>query len=366
MRGHDEQQESMFSYISPEKRVPQEHPLRRVRKMTDRALGELGVPFSEMYSRYGRPSIAPEKLLRALVLQALYSVRSERLLMEQLHYNLLFRWFVGMSMDEAVWDVTVFTKNRERLLEGKIAEGFFEAVLGQAEERGLLSDEHFTVDGTMLEAWASRRSFHEKKDPPESGTGSGGRKTLRDTHESGSDPEARLYKRSRAAEAKPSYLGHLVTENRNGLIVKARVTQSGTREEGQAGVAMLREIVARVRGKQPAGEGTEITVGADKAYQEKGFIAGLREMGVIPHVAEYARNLPQWPNCLTASEREHPGFALSQSKRKLVEKNFGWMKGIGGLRRMKLRGRRRVDWIFCLSAAVANLVRLVKLIPAQV
>jgi transposase len=366
MRGHDEQQESMFSYVSPDKRVPQEHPLRRVRKMADRALAELTVPFSEMYSRYGRPSIAPEKLLRALVLQALYSVRSERLLMEQLHYNLLFRWFVGMSMDEEVWDVTVFTKNRERLLGGKIAEGFFEAVLRQAEEQGLLSDEHFTVDGTMLEAWASRRSFHEKKDPPESGTGSGGRKTLRDTHESGSDPEARLYKRSRAAEAKPSYLGHLVTENRNGLIVNAVVTQSGTREEAQAGLAMMREIVAKVRRKWAGGEGKEITVGADKAYQEKGFIAGLRELGVIPHIAEYARNLPQWPNCLTASEREHPGFELSQKKRKLVEKNFGWIKGPGGLRRMKFRGRRRVGWIFCLSAAAANLIRLVKLIPAQV
>jgi transposase len=366
MRGHDEQQESMFSYVSPEKRVPPDHPLRRVRKMTDRALTELTAAFSEMYSRYGRPSIAPEKLLRALVLQALYSVRSERLLMEQLHYNLLFRWFVGMSLDEPVWDATVFTKNRERLLAGSIAEGFFEAVLRQAEEQGLLSDEHFTVDGTMLEAWASRRSFREKKDPPESGTGSGGRKTLRDTHESSTDPEARLYKRSRAAEAKPSYLGHLVTENRNGLIVKAMVTQSGTREETQAALAMLRQMVARLLGKRPAGARAEITVGADKAYQEKGFIAGLRELGVIPHIAEYARDLPQWPNCLTGREREHPGFARSQEKRKLVEKNFGWIKGTGGMRRMKLRGRRRVGWIFCLSAAAANLVRLVKLIPAQV
>jgi transposase len=365
MRGNDEQQESMYSYISPEKRVPENHPLRRMRKMTDRALGELTAQFSELYSRYGRPSIAPEKLLRALVLQALYSVRSERLLMEQLDYNLLFRWFVGMSMDEDVWDATVFTKNRERLLAGSIAEGFFEAVLQQAEEQGLLSDEHFTVDGTMLQAWASRRSFHEKKDPPASGTGSGGRKTLRDTHESSTDAEARLYKRSRAAEAQPSFLGHLVTENRNGLIVKAMVTQSGTREEAQAALAMLRQIVAKTLKKRPPGERVEITVGADKAYQEKGFIAGLREMGVIPHVAEYARSLPQWPNCLTTSEREHPGFARSQEKRKLIEKNFGWIKGTAGMRRMKFRGRRRVGWIFGLSAAAANLVRLVKLLPVQ-
>jgi transposase len=366
MRGHDEHQESMFSYVSTEKRVPEGHPLRRVRKMTDHALQELTIKFSEIYSRYGRPSIAPEKLLRALVLQALYSVRSERLLMEQLQYNLLFRWFVGMSVDEEVWDVTVFTKNRERLLEGSIAEGFFEAVLGQAEEQGLLSDEHFTVDGTMLEAWASRRSFHEKKDPPETGTGSGGRKTLRDTHESGTDPEARLYKRSRAAEAKPSYLGHLVTENRNGLIVKARVTQSGTREEPLAALAMWQQIVEKVLGRRAEGERLEITVGADKAYQEKGFLAGLRELGVIPHIAEYERNLPQWPNCLLPREREHPGFAMSQEKRKLMEKNFGWIKGTGGMRRMKFRGCRRVGWIFCLSAAAANLVGLVKLIPVQV
>ena len=220
MRGHDEQQESMFSYISLEKRVPLDHPLRRVREMTDRALRDLSPKFSEMYSRYGRPSIAPEKLLRALLLQMLFSVRSERRLMEELSYNLLYRWFVGWSMDEEVWDVTVFTKNRERLLEGEIAQEFFEAVLRQAEEQGLLSDEHFTVDGTLIEAWASRQSFQEKKEPPERGTGSGGRQTLRDTHESRTDPEARLYKRSAAGEARPSYLGHLVMENRNGLIVK--------------------------------------------------------------------------------------------------------------------------------------------------
>jgi len=207
MRGHDEQQESMFSYISLEKRVPLDHPLRRVREMTDRALRDLSPKFSEMYSRYGRPSIAPEKLLRALLLQMLFSVRSERRLMEELSYNLLYRWFVGWSMDEEVWDVTVFTKNRERLLEGEIAQEFFEAVLRQAEEQGLLSEEHFTVDGTLIEAWASRQSFQEKKEPPERGTGSGGRQTLRDTHESRTDPEARLYKRSAAGEARPSYLG---------------------------------------------------------------------------------------------------------------------------------------------------------------
>jgi len=364
MRGHDEQQESMFSYISLEKRVPLDHPLRRVREMTDRALRDLSPKFSEMYSRYGRPSIAPEKLLRALLLQMLFSVRSERRLMEELSYNLLYRWFVGWSMDEEVWDVTVFTKNRERLLEGEIAQEFFEAVLRQAEEQGLLSDEHFTVDGTLIEAWASRRSFQEKKEPPERGTGSGGRQTLRDTHESRTDPEARLYKRSAAGEARPSYLGHLVMENRNGLIVKSCVTQSGTREEPLAALAMMEPIVKKVRAKEREGAGKELTLGADKGYQKKELIEGLRAWGVIPHIAEYEKNLPQWPNCLSASEREHPGFATSQAKRKLIEKNFGWLKSVAGFWQTKLRGRRRVDWGFCLGAAASNLVRLVKLMPS--
>ena len=364
MRGHDEQQESMFSYISLEKRVPLDHPLRRVREMTDRALRDLSPKFSEMYSRYGRPSIAPEKLLRALLLQMLFSVRSERRLMEELSYNLLYRWFVGWSMDEEVWDVTVFTKNRERLLEGEIAQEFFEAVLRQAEEQGLLSDEHFTVDGTLIEAWASRRSFQEKKEPPERGTGSGGRQTLRDTHESRTDPEARLYKRSAAGEARPSYLGHLVMENRNGLIVKSCVTQSGTREEPLAALAMMGPIVKKVRAKERERAGKELTLGADKGYQKKELIEGLRAWGVIPHIAEYEKNLPQWPNCLSASEREHPGFATSQAKRKLIEKHFGWMKSVAGFWQTKLRGRRRVDWAFCLGAAASNLVRLVKLMPS--
>ena len=365
MRGHDEHQENMFSYISSEKRVPLDHPLRRVREMTDRALLALSPPFSELYSLQGRPSIAPEKLLRALLLQALYSIRSERLLMEQLNYNLLFRWFVGLNLDEPVWDVTVFTKNRERLLDGNIAQAFFDQVLAQANGHGLLSDEHFTVDGTLLEAWANRRSFHPKAEPPERGSGSGGQKLLRDTHESGTDPEARLYKRSAAGEAKPSYLGHVVMENRHGLVVKSEVTASGTREERKAALEMVTQIVQRVRAKQKPGEAVgAITVGGDKGYQEETFIQGLRELQVIPHIAEYETN-PRWPNWLTAQEREHPGFAISQGKRKLVEKIFGWIKWVAGLRKTKFRGRRRVDWMFTFAAAASNLVRLVKLIPAQ-
>jgi transposase len=364
MRGHEEHQEEMFSYVSLEKRVPAEHPLRRVREMTDRALGDLSPRFEGLYSEMGRPSIPPEQLLRALLLQALFSVRSERQLMEQLDYNLLYRWFVGLRMDEGVWDVTVFTKNRDRLLGGEIAENFFEAVLEQAQERGLLSDEHFTVDGTLIEAWASRKSFQEKKDPPERGTGSGGRKTLRDTHESRTDPEARLYKRSRTGEAKPSFLGHVVMENRSGLIVRSMVTQSGTREEALAALAMLRDIIPRVRARRGSqGQALDITVGADKAYQVAGFIEGLRELAVTPHVAEYEKNLPQWPNCLWPSEREHAGFPVSQLKRKLIEKIFGWIKFVAGLRKTKLRGRRRVGWSFCLAATAANLIRMAKLIP---
>jgi Transposase DDE domain len=265
-------------------------------------------------------------------------------------------------MDEAVWDETVFTKNRDRLLDGKIAELFFDQVLAQAEEHQLLSDEHFTVDGTMIEAWANRRSLQEKKDPPERGSGRGGKKLLRDTHESQSDPEARLYKKSTAGEAKPSYLGHVVMENRNGLVMKPCVTEAGTRQERDAGLQMLAELWREIRAKRKPGEPSgPITVGGDKGYQEKDFIEGLRNLSVIPHVAEYEKKRRRW---LTAGEREDLGFTISQTKGKLVEKIFGWMKVVAGLRKTKFRGRRRVDWIFSLGAAAFNLIRMVKLIPA--
>src|SRR5579859_511512 len=366
MRGHDEQQEEMFSYVSPEKRVPQDHPLRGLRAMVDAALQEMSPQFALLYSHYGRPSIAPEKLLRALLLQMFYSVRSERLLMEQLGYNLLFRWFVGLNMDEEVWDVTVFTKNRDRLLAGEIADEFFEQVVRQARTVGLLSDEHFTVDGTLIEAWANRRSFHRKNDPPSKGTGARGRKLLRDTHESSTDPESRLFKKSTAGQAKPSYLGHLMTENRNGLVVGARVTESGTRAEREAALAMLQQLLAARQNDREHKEREQqaVTLGADKSYQEAKFLSGLRQLGVIPHVSEYGKETVQWPNCLTREEREHPGFASSQKKRKLVEKVFGWLKSVAALRQTKFRGRRRVDWIFRLAAAAYNLVRMRKLIPA--
>src|SRR6266851_8861799 len=355
MRGNEDFQDEAFSYISAEKRVPQDHPLRAIRRMTDEALRGLLKKLDGLYAATGRPSIPPEQLLRGLLLQVLYSVRSERLLMEQMDYNLLFRWFVGLRMDDEVWDVTVFTKNRDRLIEGEIAEGFFQEVVQQARAGALLSDEHFTVDGTLLEAWANRDSFKEKKDPPAKGTGRRGQKLLRDTHESSTDPEARIYKKSAAGMAKPSYLGHVVTENRNGLIVQARVTQSGQKAEKEAGLKMMTKLLR--------GKATRMTLGADKGYQNQDFIAGLRGFKVSPHVAEYQANAP-WPNWLTAEERQHPGYAISLRKRKLVENVFGWIKSIAGLRQTKLRGVQRVDWAFQFAAAACNLVRMRKLLPA--
>jgi len=347
MRGDEEQQNEMYSYRSSEMRVPQEHPLRPLRRMCDEALRQISASFDELYSHTGRPSIAPEMLLRALLLQALYSIPSERLLMEQLDYNLLFRWFVGLSMDAEVWDATVFTKNRERLIAGEVTQKFFVAVRAQAERAGLLSDEHFTVDGTLIEAWASRRSYEPKGEPPARGTGARGRKLLRDTHASKTDPEARLFKRSGAAEARPSYLGHVLMENRHGLVVEAMVSEAGQRAEREAALSMLGQL----RHRRPA------TLGADKAYQEEHFIAALRAHNITPHVAEYAAS-KHWPNWLRQEEREHPGFARSQQKRKLVEQVFGWIKASAGMRRSKLRGRRRVDWMFRIAATAYNLVRM--------
>ena len=329
--------------------------------MVDRGLQEMWSHFEALYARRGRPSIAPERLLRALLLQALYSIRSETQLMEQLDYNLLYRWFVGLNADDPVWDVTVFTKNRERLMAGDVSQRLLEAVLRQAGEHDLLSEEHFTVDGTLIQAWASRNSFVPKEKPPQKGSGSKGKKLLRDTHESKSDPEARLYKKSAAGQSQPSYLGHVLMENRNGLVTAALATQSSTSAEREAALAMLDQ-----RGRSPGqvNEQTRlITLGADKLYQEKEFITGLRERRVIPHVAEYEPN-PHWPNWLSEQERQDPGYAISQRKRKLIEKVFGWAKLDSILRQVKVRGVKKVNWLFRLLATAANLVRLVKLIPA--
>jgi transposase len=353
MRGEDKQQATMFSYVTMERRIAAHHPLRAIRGMVDLALQRMDADLARLYSSTGRPSIAPERLLRAQLLMVLYSIRSEGQLMEQLNYNLLYRWFVGLEMDDAVWDETVFSKNRERLISGEASRLLLLAVVEQAHAQQLLSEEHFTVDGTLIQAWANRRSFKEKPQPPERGTGARGRKLLRDTHESSTDPEARLYRKSGSGAVVPSYLGHLVTENRNGLVVAAMATQAGNAAERQAALEMLKRLRRR----------EQMTLGADKSYQEEWFVDALRGQRVRPHVAEYAPN-PKWRNWLSDNERNDPGLAVSQKKRKLVEKVFGWMKQ-DRLRQIKLRGLRRVDWLFQLAAAAHNLLRMSKLIPIQ-
>jgi transposase len=350
MRGDDLNQTAMFSYISPEQRVPCDHPLRAIRQMTDRALASVSPLFEGLYSRIGRPSIPPEKLLRALLLQVLYTIRSERLLMEQLDYNLLLRWFVGMNTDDRVWNVTVFSKNRERLLGADIAREFFAAVLEQAREKELLSDEHFTVDGTLLEAWASRKSFQAKEKPPEKGSGSRGKPLLNETHSSTTDPDARMYKKSKGGESKLCYLGHVLTENRNGLVVAGVVTHAGQAVEETAGVALVKEV---------ARPGRRVTVGADKAYDSEQFVAGLRALNATPHVAQYEG---RGGTHIDRRTTRHSGYEVSLKKRKLVEEVFGWVKTVAGLRKMRFRGLERVNWIFHLALAGCNLVRMRRLL----
>ena len=356
MRGNDEKQEAMLSYRSLEERIPADHRLRPIRAMVDAALRELDLHFAALYARRGRPSIPPEHLVRALLLMILHSIRGERQLMEHIRYNLAYRWFVGLTMDDEVWDATVFTKNRERLMQGGVTERLFEAVLKQAWERDLLSEEHFTVDGTLIRAWAHRDSFHAKDEPPSRGTGHGGEILLRDTHASSTDGEARLYKKSTAGPSLPSYLGHVVTENRNGMVVAVCATQSSTTAEREACLTML-DGMGR--------EASAITLGADKQYQDPGFIAALRERGVVPHVAEYESGRNVCKNSLLAAERNSEGFRVSQQRRKLVEKVFGWCKLDRVLRQVKLRGLRKVDWLLRLVMTAQNLRRMVSLIYAQ-
>ena len=350
MRGSDSHQEGLFSYLSPEQRVPKDHPLRPIREMADRALRELSPRFSEIYSPVGRPSIAPEKLLRALLLQILYSVRSERMLMEQLGYNLLFRWFVGLSMDEKVWVPTVFSKNRDRLLAGEIATAFFESILGQAREANLLSDEHFTVDGTLLEAWASQKSFRPKDgsdEPPKSDASGAFRGTKRSnkTHESKTDAQARLYRKSRGQEARLAYLGHALMDNRHGLVTQARVSQAtGTAE---------RDVALEMVGSLPGNN--RVTLGADKGYDTRDFVAGVRQLRVTPHVTQNTSNRR---SAIDKRTTRHTGYAMSQNRRPAIESIFSWVKNIGTFRKTRLRGVERIDWTFKLTAAAYNLVRL--------
>jgi len=352
----------MFSYLTLEQRIPADHPLRAIRAWTDRPLKRIDGELDKLYSPIGRESVPPERLLRALLLMVLYSVRSERQLMEQLNYNLLFRWFVGLEMDDEVWDVTVFTKNRERLIAGKVSQQLLAAVLVEAREQELLSAEHFTVDGTLIQAWAAQRSFQEKSDPPGPGQGSGkrGQLLLRDKVESKTDPEARLYKKATADKSVPSYQGHALMENRNGLAVAAQASCAATSAERAAALAMLDEVVGP---KEPRAAAAEITLGADTQYQDPTFIAALRTRGIVPHVSEYTKGVNVCKNALTEGERADPRRETSQRKRKLIERVFGWAKLDRPLRQIKLRGLQRVDWFYRLVVTAYNLMRLGKLIP---
>jgi transposase len=356
MRGEDHRQQDVFSYVSLEERVPADHPLRAVRKTVDEVFGGMSKQFDGLYSATGRPSIAPERLLRSLLLQILYSIRSERMLMEQLDYNLLFRWFVGLGMDEAVWNHAVFSKNRDRLLNQELARAFFEQVLKQA--KGHLSDEHFSVDGTLIEAWASQKSFQKKDGDDGSGGEFRGQKRTNETHASKTDSDARLYRKGHRQEAKLSYLGHVLMENRNGMIVDALLTQAdGTAERDAALILMHRQY-------ERNGQRGAMTLGADKAYDTRDLVNTLREMNVRPHVAQNV-NRPGG-SAIDKRTTRHAGYEISQRKRPLIEKAFGWMKQTGGMRKTKLRGLLKVGWQFLMTAAAFNLWRLPKLVAARI
>ena len=343
----------MFSYLSPEVRVPAKHPLRPIRLMVDNALKVLSPAFSRMYAALGRPSIPPEKLLRALLLQVLYTLRSERMLMEQLEYNLLFRWFVGLNMDEAVWVPTVFTKNRDRLLEGNIAEKFFALVLEQARAADLLSDEHFSVDGTLIEAWASHKSF-QRKDQPVPPADDPGNPTVNFhgetrsnlTHESTTDPDARLARKSGGHESKLAYSGNVMIENRNGLVVDTELLQCNGTVERDAAMLMAERVDGAER----------ITLGADKAYDTKDFVKEMRGMNVTPHVSQNDKR--PGGSAIDSRTTRHAGYQVSQRKRKRIEEVFGWIKTVGMLRKTRHRGLQTVGWIFTFTAAAYNLVRM--------
>jgi transposase len=349
MRGPDEQTADMFSYLSPEARVRADHPLRAIRRMTDQVLRELSPRFDRMYSEMGRPSIPPEQLLRALLLQGLYTIRSERLLIEEIDYSILFRWFIGLSLDEPIWSPTTFSKNRDRLLEADVASAFFDAVVQQARDAGLMSDEHFTVDGTVLEAWASLKSFQRKDagptpppdDPGNPSVNFHGETRKNDTHQSTTDPDAQLYRKGQGKEAKLAYLGHVLLDNRHGLVANVCATAATGTGEWEAALLMLAAARAAT------------TVAGDKHFDVGRFVTPTRHLGITPHVAQ-----KDVGSRIDGRTTRHPGYAISQRKRKLIEQVFGWMKTVGGLRKLRHRGGERVDWVVTFTAAAYNLVRL--------
>jgi transposase len=351
MRGDDQPPDSMFSYVSPEQRVPRDHPLRAIRQLVDEILRDMSREFDTLYAKVGRPSIPPERLLRAQLLQVFYSIRSERLLMEQLDYNILFRWFVGLAMDEPIWDPTVFTKNRDRLLNQDLARGFLRRVVERADP--YMSDEHFTVDGTLIEAWASQKSFQRKDGPPAAdGRNFHGQSRKNDTHASTTDPDAKLYRRAANREARLSYLGHLVIENRHGLIVDAMASAADGRAECEVATVLLHDRVKQ-RGWRRR------TVGADKAYDTRDFVETLRALAMTPHVTQ---NLARrGGSMIDRRTTRHDGYAKSQHARPRIEPAFGWLKTIAWLRKIKFRGLSNVHWLVCFAAAAFNLRRLVTL-----
>lgn len=361
MRGADKRSGELFSYVDLEKRVRKDHPLRPIREMANAALAVLAKDFAALYSGMGRPSIPPEMLLRAMLLQAFYSIRSERQLMERLEFDLLFRWFVGLGVDDPVWDHSTFSKNRDRLLEGDIAAKFLAAVLAQPRVKRLLSSEHFSVDGTLIEAWASMKSF-KPKDGRDDGPEDGGRnpsadfrgeKRSNETHESTTDPDAMLYRKGPGMEAKLCYIGHGLMENRSGLIVDTRLTRVSGHAERLAALHMIEPLADRPKA---------ITLGADRGYDAADFVEELRTLNVRPHVAQ---NTNRRRSAIDKRTTRHPGYAASLRIRKRIEEAFGWFKTVGGMRKTKFRGLHKVDWAFAFTAAAYNLVRLPKLLAAE-
>ncbi len=357
MRGSYQDQGGMFSYISPEQRVPASHPLRKVRELVRGVLKDLSRTFDRLYSHEGRPSIPPEQLLSALLLQAFYGIRSERQLMEQLDYNLLHRWFVGLSPDDPVWDPTTFTKNRDRLQEGDVFEKFMTKLLNLPEVKPLLSDEHFSVDGTLIEAWASHKSFRPKDGSDDDGANFHGQKRKNDTHESTSDPDSRLYRKAQGREAKLCYMGHALMENRNGLAVAGKVTEANGTAERRASEAMLKAKRKAV--------GHDITAGEDKAYDTADHVAALRGMNVTPHVTQnngVTKTGKTRRSAIDGRTTRHEGYDMSQSRRAMIECIFGWGKQHGTMRKTKHRGIARVATDFILNLIAYNLIRIPKLI----